>query len=308
MTVLLLIFLLYSYCFSFLVLREDLLNVVVNSKLSLDITTGIYEYHYSVKNLNTSAQAMRSIVTEYDGAENPNIFQHPDKWNVSLSRRYATYTGKSYTFEDRTPNGRLMIQWSSFVGDEIKPGNSQEDFVIKAKGLPAIVNFFATGRTPPRKLTSEEKRREDAVLIPMQQALGRGDEKEFFRLEKQAMSHEPLPENPELGGVFNNSFQGKILGPIDPPDPFEQTTFIDTIISYVTESGTLDWISSNADVMSIKNKLTTTKDHIGTDNDAAISTLDTLLTDLETKHGTTVNDEAYYLIKFNVMYLKKNII
>jgi hypothetical protein len=43
------------------------------------------------------------------------------------------------------------------------------------------------------------------------------------------------------------------------------------------------------------------------DNAAAISTLDALLADLETKHGTTVNDEAYFLIKYNVMYLKGNL-
>ena len=109
----------------------------------------------------------------------------------------------------------------------------------------------------------------------------------------------------EISNFYLNSVNGKTLGPVDPPaDPFDGVAFSDTIIGYVTESGTLNWISDTAVKDDIIANLNTAKSKIGTDNPGAITILDTILTDLETQHGTSVNDEAYFLIKFNVKYLK----
>jgi hypothetical protein len=98
----------------------------------------------------------------------------------------------------------------------------------------------------------------------------------------------------EEDSMYINSFNGKTLGPIDPPDPFDKQQFADIIISYVTEAGILGWINDPAVVTNIKSNLKASiKD-----------SLDTILADLETQHGTSVNDDAYFLLKFNVMYLK----
>ena len=152
------------------------------------------------------------------------------------------------------------------------PGSTQDNLKIENCSLPGIVNYYVQGYLPAIKF--------------------KGDE-------------EALNEIPDyITDYYQNSVNGKTLGPVDPPSPFEPVAFTNKIIGYVAEAGTLNWITDATVKDGITAKLTTAKGKIGTNNPDAKVVLDTLLADLETKHGAGVNDEAYFLIKFNVLYLK----
>jgi len=95
--------------------------------------------------------------------------------------------------------------WTSLDStQDIISGTSLSGFQILSVGLPTIVKFYALGRIP----------------IP------HGE----FRIV-------PGTNNP-----FINSAQGRTLGPKDPPTPFVELDFLDTLISMAEEALSLGWI------------------------------------------------------------------
>jgi hypothetical protein len=154
--VLSIIFICPVLCFGWLIPRQDLLNVVVGITISFNDLNNIYEYNYDVTNLQSSEQDLQMIFIEYDG-ENPEAPNPPNNWRISLGRSTGILGGKPYVLEDRTPNNMLNLAWIPKHGYKLRPGDIQKDLIIKAKGLPTIVSFYAMGQYIPPPLPQAVK-------------------------------------------------------------------------------------------------------------------------------------------------------
>ncbi len=100
----------------------------------------------------------------------------------------------------------IAASWASLDSmKDIFPGTRKDNFVIKSKGLPGIVNFFAIGYI-------------DAQF----------DEGTEFKKSTT--------------GIFNNSVKGYTIGPSTPPSPFLPLSFLDTLTSYKHQAVRLDWL------------------------------------------------------------------
>jgi len=247
------------------------ISFTIEVLVNYDLATQKYSYNYKFTLLPDSVQELFYMKIEYRG-EQPTVIV-PTGWDGESSKYTVDFDGQIHASESVTPNNMYFISWgkSDFI---FPPGSSQDNLKIDNCSLPGIVNYYVKGIV-------------EMVIFP---------------------DEEPGYEPPEISDFYQNSVNGKTLGPVDPPaTPFDGVAFSDTIIGYVSESSTLEWINDAAVVTSVTANLNTAKSKIGTDNPGAIAILDTILTDLETQHGgasPSVNDEAYYLIKFNVIYLK----
>lgn len=107
------------------------------------------------------------------------------------------------------------------------------------------------------------------------------------------------------------NYNGWTLGPASIDSPFVALNFLDTIKSYITESRTLDWITSDQ----IKNKYTwlidSAKANLAatpTRHGVAKSKLDSVLVNVYPDSSAgLITSEAYALLRFNTEYVLKNL-
>ena len=152
----------------------------------------------------------------------------------------------------------------------LKPGSSQDNLIIKSINLPGIVYYYSQGYV-------------ELISFPY----GAAEDVE--------------PE--EIKNYFLNSVKGTTLGPVEPPEVFDPLSFIEKIIAYKEEARQLGWIDDPAVITSISQKLNNARDFIYNDRPSAINLLNALLGELDAQRGQHVNDEAYFLLKYNVKYL-----
>jgi len=177
------------------------------------------------------------------------------------------------------PNKKpFWISWSAPENKDINPGDSLNGFGLVADSLllPGITDFYAEGDHP----------------IPS---------------FEEGMAPNFIPGYDDLT-PYGPGIVGKTVGPVLPPDPFLPETFLDTLISYTTQSHTLNWISDSTTTAKYTDYFENTKSHIQQNNNpAAINVLDSVLTDVEADSGVTLTSEAYALIKYNTEYLKEQL-
>ncbi len=152
----------------------------------------------------------------------------------------------------------------------LQPGKSQVGILLHTQALPGIVNYYAQGfRSPP----------DFGVSNPNYKSSAEND-------------------------LFNNSYIGNTIGPVDPPNPFAPLNFLDSLTSFTTRSRQLDWIKqqpisdkytgyfSTAKTALQKNQISLTR-----------TTLTQVLHDVDVDSSSTLTSEAYALIKYNTEYL-----
>ena len=254
------------------------MNITVKVDVSFSSVAQEYEYKYTIISNKESVIDMDKVMIEYEG-ENPKVLA-PNNWKKELSRRFgANMFGVPNVAEIRSPNNKFWVTWQAVpkVKDRLKPNSKKEGFIMKTKGSPGIVMYYAKEYVPQ----------------PTQEELNKMSEEEQFEREKT------------FGNTLKNKTLGPVLSPIRPPAKLSPTLFTSTIIGYVDEASQLGWISDATVKVSINGKLNSVKENLGIkDNQSAIKTLNLLLEELEEKHGKGINDEGYLLLKFNVEYLK----
>lgn len=168
----------------------------------------------------------------------------------------------------RKPNNKKFISWGADdIENFIPPGISLNDFKILSNGLPSISKYYIQGYVPTPVLDQEPD-----VIVG--------------------------------GRFYENSKQGKTLGPKDPPDPFIHTDFLDTLISYTQQSFDLKWITSQSTSDKYEDYFNTAQTHLlQEDTSSARSTLKMFLQNVAQDSGTVLTGEAYALLRYNTKCL-----
>ncbi len=113
-----------------------------------------------------------------------------------------------------------------------------------------------------------------------------------------------FPEDPEKSDmtIFDN------IQHVDLTKTQSDTALINMIIDDVNESYQKGWITNQSTMDKYVNYFENTKTYLEQNNNsAAISTLNSVLQDLEQDNGTTLTSEAYALLKYNTESLKARI-
>ncbi|MEJ2048779.1 MAG: hypothetical protein P8Y60_02855 [Calditrichota bacterium] len=114
---------------------------------------------------------------------------------------------------------------------------------------------------------------------------------------------------PEYQDKFINSKIGYTIGPKAFPDKPNSLNFLDTLNFYNEMSDSLNWISNYTATAKYTGYFEKVRSSIQQNNNpAAIDILDSVLTHIEADSGATLTSEAYALIKYNTIYLKKFLI
>ncbi|HEX9829492.1 MAG TPA: hypothetical protein VGB10_04705 [Bacteroidota bacterium] len=89
-----------------------------------------------------------------------------------------------------------------------------------------------------------------------------------------------------------------------PIGTFNSTSFLDTLLSYTTQSRSLEWITTQATADKYTSYFTSAKSNIQQNNiNAARATLQQVLSDVNVDSSSTLTSEAYALLRFNTEYL-----
>ena len=102
---------------------------------------------------------------------------------------------------------------------------------------------------------------------------------------------------------------GKTIGPVPLSDKFMISIFLDTIISYLSQSDSFGWIKSKDSFDKYHSYFDKAKSCLEqNDNAATINVLGSVLTDVEVDKDKSLTSEAWALIKYNTEYLKNQIL
>jgi hypothetical protein len=156
----------------------------------------------------------------------------------------------------------------------IAPDSSETGFSFNSTGYPTISNAYLRGKPEIYLSFPDEPPGEIEALL------------------------KPLEKFP------NDRVIIKTISPKDPPFPLIISSFLDTLLNYVSQSYMLEWITEET----IKNKythfFTTAKDQITQgDSSAARSTLENVLQQVDIDSTNNLTSEAYALLRYNTEHL-----
>jgi hypothetical protein len=156
--------------------------------------------------------------------------------------------------------------------DEVKPGDSRSGFSYETASLPGIVTYYSEGWADPPQF-------------------------------EEGMATDSIPGYSDLT-PYGPGIVGKTVGPMVPPEPFDALAFLDTLLSYTTQSKTLGWIRDQTTADKYLGYFSAVKLGLSDSNfTSARNTLKQVLHDVDVASTSALTSEAYALLRFNTEYL-----
>ncbi|HEY4612950.1 MAG TPA: hypothetical protein VII11_08215, partial [Bacteroidota bacterium] len=164
----------------------------------------------------------------------------------------------------RTP----VIGWGSDDSlYNIHPNQVLSSFSYDSEGIPGIIIIYLRGWTEPPELTFD-------------------------------------PDSTVGEDVLEASRKVSTIGAVIPPSPFLTIIFLDTLLSYTTQSRSLGWITSQTTADKYTGYFSSAKSSLQAGNiNAARLTLQQVLNDVNVDSSSTLTSEAYALLRYNTEYL-----
>jgi hypothetical protein len=278
---------------------DTLGSVSILGAVTYDPTISVYSYNYSMSNpatstgsinrlgidlarplgtvfLDTTGLAWVDTITQSLVGANYSV-HYGRVTSVSFSSRPSHWTGSI--------SNELMGGWFTTWSFLLPPGQNLAGFGLQSKGLPTI----RTARISP-----------------------------YLDIE-QFPDPETMPTVEAADSIVNliDSLRAvlprhvKTVAPTNPPDPFTALTFLDTIKSYITESRTLGWITTQATADKYTALMNSAQAHLSSTpplRGVAKAKLDSVLVNVYPDSGAgTITSEAYALLRFNTEYVLKKL-
>jgi len=306
---LLLIFteLVFGQCPEYDTQPPSLSNVVVRALAIQNQVTQILSYRYSVANGISSTGCINRFEVDLSFPENGNdlsdsgLTDYPryvDRTALRLNPELRiipvgvpslpTYKGfTSAWFAGFGVNKR--IDWVRAIASyRIEPGDTLLGITMISHGLPGLRAFVISPSyepVPPVIVTPEN---EDSVYLNVP-PLTQEEEEAFQRL------------------LDSIKVRGTTIGPTAPPATFNALTFLDTIASYVSQSRTLGWITTQAAANKYTALIDSAQSHLAVtppQRGIAKAKLDSVLLNVHPDSTAgLLTSEAYALLRFNTEYV-----
>jgi hypothetical protein len=108
--------------------------------------------------------------------------------------------------------------------------------------------------------------------------------------------------------IFENSFNGVTICGTNPPDPFAPSDFLDTLLNFNQRSSEIGWITNQTTTDKYDSLFNITKTQLQqNNNNAARTTLQTVLQEVDIDSTNNLTSEAYALLRYNTEYLLEQI-
>jgi len=164
-----------------------------------------------------------------------------------------------------------IVTWLARVND-ISPGATLNGFGLTCGSRPSLARVYAEGYVP----------------LPY--------------VEEADTPSEEL-DNPFGYGIV---FAG--VGPTEPDSPLVALALVDSLLAYVDSSYAFGWISNASTRSKYVGFLTRTRNDLeGSQVQAALGRIDTLLTQASQDSGVVLESKAYALLRFNTEYLRDHL-
>jgi hypothetical protein len=258
----------------------------------------IYDYKFLVENKNSSLQKLETLRIEIgDIGKNKGGTVSGITQIKTLGNKWTGWTSDAKV-KPRNKNARGLVLWVAnydsiknvsdmFMSPEsaLEPGEVQ-NFSMTSKGLPRIMRYFARGWNEPYTQS----------------------EYDSLRYDLGYSADEVSPP------WYEDAYQGKTIAPVLPPNPFNHTVFLDTLINQTGKAQSLGWISDQNFVNELNNQLQQTRTHLSAgDSVKAATVLSDFVDVVEATNagqgppGATLTPEGYALLYFNAQYLLKRL-
>ena len=110
--------------------------------------------------------------------------------------------------------------------------------------------------------------------------------------------------DPSTAGIFQTSLVRLTVGPRFIADSSDSTLLLDTLLSYVIQSRSLEWISTDGIADKYSGYFNSAKANLQSNNvGAARATLQQVLHDVDIDSSSSLTSEAYALLRYNTEYL-----
>ncbi|MGA2625196.1 MAG: hypothetical protein ABSF91_15170 [Bacteroidota bacterium] len=168
-------------------------------------------------------------------------------------------------------HGRKWYVFDNFKSSMINPGQTASGFEINSLSLPAIVEYYVQGYRPESNAVFDST---------------------------------DLSENDLKNDILTNSIKGYTIAAQDPPSPFNRLNFLDSLKSYVLQSRSLGWITSQSSADTYALLIDSAKARLQrNDSLSAHRALDTVIQHAVADSASVLSSEAFALIFFNAQYL-----
>ena len=271
-------------------------NLVIDMKAEISSVSDVFTYKYKITNDDTSTQSFHTIRIEIgDNARNKGGTIRDIKQIPTMGNKWGGWTSNSNA-KPRNKKARGIIAWVA-EHDTVK---KIDDFLsapesalfageginlsFKSEGLPNIMRFWARGWARPYKQS----------------------EYDSLRYIAGYSADEVSPP------WYEDAYQGKTIAPVLPPNPFNHTVFLDTLISQADKAQSLGWISDQNFTNELNSFLQQTRTYLSAgDSVKAATVLSDFVDVVEATNagqgpaGATLTSEGYALLYFNARYLQQ---
>ncbi|MGA3286545.1 MAG: hypothetical protein ABSD46_03870 [Bacteroidota bacterium] len=207
------------------------------------------------------------FIYNYSITNQPTSKQSIDNIYVGeLEDTSSVYTPNGWIASDpRYFQGRLFYNATLDYWGALSPGHSIYGFGTVSTSLPMIVKYYVQGFRSFTQIATDEEYRND---------------------------------------IYTNSVSGCTLGSSDTVQKFVPLNFLDTLMSYTTQSRTLGWIKDQPTANKYLGYFALAKTSLGQNNITSTrTTLQRVLTDVNVDSTVNLTSEAYALIRYNTEYL-----
>ncbi len=228
---------------------------------------------------NLIAKVSADIIRENDLLRYTYVVENSSTSQQSIGSLYVSVSTDSlsdFYFPNDWDGGlwtghRLFDCFTEKDSSLIKPGFSLDSIYFSSPGLPVISKYYI-------------------------QSLS-------YKLNYNTMDPDSL-DTMYYNNVLSNSYTGYTIGAADPPSPFIQINFLDSLISYKHQALSLGWIDNQGIVNSLDSKLDNARKKLAVgDINAAKNILNAFVNEVEAQKGKHLTSEAYALLKYNAEYL-----
>ncbi len=223
-----------------------------------------------------------SLLYEYSVRNDASSIQRLQDFDIEIGSSLSNMVNPGTSWRNGFYSIASVFGWYDSKGengapdpfDGIAPDSAENGFSFSSAGLPAIVNSYARGKTTVILSFPDEPPSEIVDAL------------------------RPLRAFP------HNSIVRRTVGPKDPPFPFDALSFLDTLMAFVSESHSLNWIGSSIIASKYTNYFGSAKTQLhGNNISVARATLQQVLIDVDVDSASTLTSEAYALLHHNTEYL-----